>query len=182
MARAAHEKIDRGRGTSLKYQIVTKMVLVYTKNADGEFTCPHCEYTARIQSTMHYHLKKHEGTLPHVCKHCDMRFLQKSYLDMHVKSRHADTLEKKDTFKCPCNNCGYEDIRKSNRRIHFVRVHLKPLVDAIKTKTSVEGCVASCSECNQSFKSMTQFYYHSAGCIKPTEQHPLYNDWMTVRA
>ncbi len=164
------------------YQRIREMVLKYIKNANGDFTCPHCEFTATHQSTMHYHLKKHDGALPHACKHCDMRFLQKSLLDLHVKSRHTETLEKKDMFKCPCSGCGYEDIRKGNRLIHFVRIHLKKLVDGLKTKSTTEGCVASCTECNQSFKSLTQFYYHAASCVKPAQDHPMFNDWMTVRA
>jgi hypothetical protein len=153
------------------------MVLAYHKNESGEFLCQHCQYTAHNQSTMHYHLKKHEGALPHSCKHCDARFLQKSLLDMHIKSRHSETLEHKETFKCPCNGCAYEDLRKGNRLIHFVRVHLKDLTDSLKCKPTDESCIASCKVCSQNFKSLTQFYYHASKCVSPTTEHTLHKEW-----
>jgi len=158
------------------------MVFEYKKNKDGEFICTHCDYTAKNQSTMHYHLKKHEGSLPHPCKHCDARFVQKGLLDMHIKSRHPETLEKKETFKCPCNNCDYEDIRKGNRLIHFLRVHMKDLTDALKAKTTDKACVTSCKSCSKSFKSMTQFYYHAASCVSPTENHAMYAQYASIKA
>lgn len=158
------------------------MVYEYKKNKNGDFICGHCDFTAKNQSTMHYHLKKHEGSLPHPCKHCDARFVQKGLLDMHIKSRHPETLEKKETFKCPCSNCDYEDIRKGNRLIHFLRVHMKDLTLALKVKPSDSIYVASCKTCTKSFKSMTQFYYHAAGCVAPPNDSALYEQFKTVMA
>jgi hypothetical protein len=158
------------------------MVLEYFKNASGEFLCQHCQFTARNQSTMHYHLKKHEGALPHPCKHCDARFLQKSLLDMHIKSRHSETLEEKLTFKCPCEGCVYEDIRKGNRLIHFVRVHLKDLTDSLKCNPTDDSHAASCKACQQTFKSLTQFYYHASKCVAPSKAHPMYTVWNQLKA
>ena len=157
------------------------MPIQYMKNNDGHYVCPHCDVTARIQSTMHYHLKKHEGALPHACKHCDSRFLQKNLLELHIRSRHKEASEVKATFKCPCENCEYEDIRKGNRLIHFVRIHLKELALALQTKTDNDGCATSCSCCNKSFKSMTQFYYHASACVKPTAEHPFYSKWVELQ-
>ena len=154
------------------------MPIHYTKNEEGQFVCPHCDYTARIQSTMHYHMKKHEGALPHACKQCDSRFLQKSLLELHIRSWHT---EKKDTFKCPCENCNYEDIRKGNLVIHFVRIHLKDLTTKLQMKTEDTDYVTSCSCCQKNFKSMTQFYYHSTGCVNPTENHPFYDKWISLK-
>jgi hypothetical protein len=155
------------------------MVYQYQKNTAGDYLCTHCDFTAKNQSTMHYHLKKHEGCLPHPCKHCDARFVQKGLLDMHIKSRHPETLEKKEMFKCPCNNCDYEDLRKGNRLIHFVRIHMKDLSDALKTKS--EGNATACKYCNKTFKSMTQFYYHAASCIKPDSNHSMYSMYERIK-
>ena len=158
------------------------MVLEYFKNATGEFLCQHCQFTARNQSTMHYHLKKHEGALPHPCKICDARFLQKGLLDMHIKSRHSETLEEKETFKCPCKGCPYEDIRKGNRLIHFTRVHLKDLTESLKCKAIDTMYVASCKSCQQNFKSLTQFYYHASKCVDPSSTHPMSAIWNQLKA
>ena len=159
------------------------MSLQYTKNSDGTFLCPHCPYTARIQSTMHYHLKKHEGALPHACKHCNQKFLQKGLLDLHVSARHQETIQiKQDKFKCPCKTCEYEDIRKGNRLIHFLRIHLKDITDGLKTKTTEPNCVTDCSQCKKSFKSITQFYYHASSCVNPSETHPLYSEWISLKS
>jgi len=157
------------------------MSLKYQKNVSGDFICSHCDYTARIQSTMHYHLKKHEGALPHSCKHCNQKFLQKGLLELHISARHQETLtEKKEKFQCPCDTCKYEDIRKGNCLIHFVRVHYKELTEAIKRKSKVEGMCAECDSCKKTFKSMTQFYYHASSCIKPPENTILYTQWRSL--
>ena len=158
------------------------MVLEYQKDDDGTYICQHCQFTARHQSTMHYHLKKHEGALPHACKVCDARFLQKSLLDMHTKSRHPETLESKETFKCPCKGCEYEDIRKGNRLIHFTRVHLRELTESLKCKSTDETCITGCKTCQKNFKSLTQFYYHVSKCVRPTPEHPQYASWSELVA
>ena len=160
------------------------MVFRYIKNEKDEYVCNHCEFTAKNQSTMHYHLKKHDGSL-HPCKYCNARFLQKSLLDMHIRSRHSETIQKKEStqvFSCPCKECSYEDIRKGNRLIHFVRVHLKDLVDALKRKTTTEDRVIDCNSCNNSFKSMTQFYYHASKCVKPSCDHKYYEQWKLINS
>ena len=186
------------------------MSLKYQKNAEGHFICSHCPYTAKNQSTMHYHLKKHDGALPHACKHCNQKFLQKSLLDLHTSARHPNACghcnhkefeykaqldthivtthtnvvakDVKEKFKCPCNSCGYEDLRKGNRLIHFIRVHLKEYTDSLKVKSVEPNCITSCKSCKKSFKSMTQFYYHASNCvIPPQENHALYKDWLAVK-
>ena len=158
------------------------MVYTYVKNDNGEFICPHCKFTSKAQNTMHYHLAKHEGKLPHPCKHCDMRFPQKGVLDIHMKLQHPAALEKKEMFACPCDGCGYQDIRKGNRLIHFLRVHLKDLTEKLKTKTTDEGCVVGCTGCNKSFKSNTMFYYHAHTCVKLEDSHRHYSEWTSIKA
>ena len=157
------------------------MVFIYTKNCNGEFTCNHCEFTAKNQSTMHYHLAGHDGVLPHACKHCSKRFPQKGVLDIHMKLQHPETLETKETFKCPCKGCTYEDVRKGNRLIHFIRIHLKETVEKLKTKCKEEGMVLTCESCKKSFKNTTGFYYHAHQCVKPTANHQWYSEWITLK-
>jgi hypothetical protein len=160
---------------------VQTVVSKYQKNALGQYMCPHCAYTARIQSTMHYHLKKHDGALPHACTHCNQKFLQKSLLDLHISARHEETLEKKqEKFKCPCTGCSYEDFRKGNRLIHFLRVHMKDCTDSLKEKSKESDSVIACKGCLKSFKSVTQFYYHASSCVNPSEQHPYHAQWLEV--
>lgn len=157
------------------------MHLKYIKNDEGIFVCPHCDFTAKHQSTMHYHLKNHEGALPHPCKHCKARFLQRSLLDLHVRSRHPEVLEKKETFKCPCAGCDYEDIRKGNRLIHFLRVHFAKYVESLKETLKTNDKHITCKKCKDSFKSNTQFIYHAKNCIEPEETHEYYKSWLTIR-
>jgi len=151
------------------------MVFIYTKNTAGHFTCRDCVFTTPNQSTMHYHLRNHDGTLTHECKHCDMKFLQKSILDLHIKSRHETT---KNTFSCPC--CDYTDLRKGNCVIHFARIHLKKDTDALKGKPTLPATVAQCTKCTKSFKNMTGFYYHVSNCVQIEKSHPLSEQWKKV--
>ena len=157
------------------------MVFEYKKNESDEYVCHHCNFTAKYQSTMHYHLKKHEGALPHPCKHCDARFMQKSLLDLHIRSRHSKTLEKKDMFECPHEGCEYKDLRKGNRLIHFIRTHLTDIVKHLKLPSKDQGCVASCKSCTKSFKSLSQFYYHASNCVTVDENHPEHNNWVSIK-
>lgn len=191
---------------SLLYSIRNvQMASKYKKNANGEFTCSHCVFVAKNQSTMHYHLKKHEGALPYACNHCNQKFLQKGLLDLHIYSKHPNActqcnvqeftekaqLEKhimmvhdpivpKEKYKCPCEGCEYEDIRKGNCRTHFIRVHLRTFTEAIQQKTNEKGCVTGCNSCNKTFKSMTLFYYHASSCVNLPETHELYSNWISV--
>jgi len=161
---------------------VDSMTTPYKKNEEDRYICSHCPYTARIQSTMHYHLKKHQGALPHACKHCSQKFLQKSLLDLHISARHKEVLQtqEQNKFKCPC--CSYEDIRKGNRMIHFLRVHLKDCTNTLKIPIKdATPYVASCKGCTNQFKSMTQFYYHASSCVTPNETHKYYKDWKSIQ-
>jgi len=70
-------------------------------------------------------------------------------------------------FKCPVTGCPFEGtLTKSNLLIHYVRRHCKE--EAAKLlKTGATG--HECTVCNKSSKSLTGFYYHSAGCITLTD-------------
>ena len=154
------------------------MVFVYNKNSDGTYLCNDCEFTTHNQSTMHYHMKKHVGSLEHECKECEMKFSQKSQLNLHIKSRHSTTPKKE--YTCPC--CPYKDHRKGNCVIHFTRIHLKDITDKLKLKPTEANTVAHCSQCSKSFKSMTLYYYHVSSCIRLTDEHPLKNEWTELLA
>ena len=159
----------------------------YTKNEQGVFICPDCPYTSRNQPTMHYHLKNtHANIRDHVCSYCKIDFSQKALLDLHITARHSDKLKpselKDKMFTCPCNGCDYKDVRKGNRLIHFLRVHLKELVNKLYVDTKETGFVAKCNCCEKDFKSMTQFYYHAGQCVKLPSSHILNNEWISIRA
>lgn len=161
-----------------------RMVYSYIKNDDGTFVCPHCDYTANYQSTMHYHLKKHEDTKPHQCSHCDAKFVQKSRLDLHMRAKHPEhttTPTDKEYFKCPCEGCGYKDLRKANLTIHFARIHLRDLLERLKTTPTSDEATCSCKNCHKEFKSMTHYYYHASSCLSLAPFHPMAPLWSLVR-
>jgi len=105
-----------------------------------------------------------------------MKFLQKSVLDLHIKSKHSDKVKKE--FLCPC--CDYTDLRKGNCIIHFARIHLKELTDKMKQKSAEPNNVAQCSECSKNFKNMTGYYYHLGSCITLEKTHPQYEAWTKI--
>ena len=152
------------------------MVFIYKKNSNNNFICPDCPFTAHNQSTMHYHMRNHDGTLTHECPDCDMKFLQKCVLDLHIKSKHTTATKKE--FSCPC--CTYTDLRKGNCLIHFARIHLKELTDKMKLKAKESSMVAECSECSKNFKNMTGFYYHLGSCVKLPTTHEHYGAWAKI--
>jgi hypothetical protein len=165
--------------TSVPVIKVKAKKLEYKKN-ETSFLCPHCDFTCPLenQSTMHYHLKKHDNFLPHKCKECGMRFLQKSLLDFHMAARHTADTQK---IQCPCADCNYADLRKGNVVIHFLRIHLKDLVSQIQKPAQEEGCVAHCAVCNASFKNTTGFLYHASNCITIQQNHSMFSAWNQVQ-
>ena len=155
------------------------MVYTYNKNSNGEFVCSECKtFKTLNQSTMHYHIKNHEGSLNHECDECDMKFLQKSVLNLHKKSKHSE--DKKNEFNCP--SCSYNDLRKGNCIIHFARIHLKSITDKMKKKITSPEPVTQCTECSKTFKNMTGFYYHVSDCIKLGDDNPMKNEWKKLIA
>jgi hypothetical protein len=146
------------------------MPLKYTKDEDGNFVCPHpgCGFTKRNQSTLHYHMKKHEEQLDHICKTCKKGFLQKQNLDLHIRSKHpevikdASTSEKK--FKCPFDNCEFSTLTKGNCVIHCLRVHFQDEINNMMTKDN-ETKMIYCNECDKEFSSSCAFYYHCKSCL-----------------
>jgi hypothetical protein len=145
------------------------MTLKYVRNEDGHFVCPTCGITKENQNTMHYHMKKHENSLPFLCKFCKKGFLQKQTLDFHIRSKHADQLSDKTvgsdcSFECPFTDCEFCAKTRGNLRTHCIRSHFQDDADKLMLidETNDEIC---CVECEHSFKSKTAFYYHCLECI-----------------
>lgn len=145
----------------------------YKKNAEGHYVCPHCGETKRIQSTMHYHMKKHEGKLPFECNICKKGFLHASTLALHVKAQHQKEQER--MFKCPAAGCTYKGtLTKSNLIIHYVRKHCKQEATAMGAGPDAP---LTCRCCAKETKSLTAFHYHIATCmtIEDTERQAQLN-------
>ena len=137
------------------------MVLEYIKNADGLYVCPACGVTKKLQSTMHYHMKRHDGKLPFECVTCKKQFLHASTLELHRKAQHQK--EEERMFKCPMDKCTYKGtLTKANLLIHYVRKHCKE--EAAATLDDVNDTL-SCKKCSKTCNSMTAFHYHVAGCM-----------------
>jgi hypothetical protein len=146
------------------------MPLKYIKNENGEFVCPHpgCGFTKRNQSTLHYHMKKHEEQLEHVCKVCKKQFLQKQTLELHIRSKHPEIIKDSSTaekkFKCPYDDCNFAALTKGNCIIHCLRIHFQEEINKILVKDE-ETKIIHCNECKKEFSSSCSFYYHCKGCI-----------------
>lgn len=165
----------------------------YQKNSNDEYVCPHCIYTARIMSTMHYHLKKHSGVSDYICTTCNKQFLQKQTLELHIHARHPDkllTVPVKRTIKlrnaageqtsgqalppadppttikvhtCPSKGCEFSSISKGNCRIHCMRIHYGDCSNEHISRGDDGTC--TCTLCDTEFKSLTHAYYHMATCL-----------------
>ncbi len=136
----------------------------YKKNDAGEFVCPTCGVTKRLQSTMHYHMKRHEGKLPFECRICKKSFLHASTLDLHMKAQHEKEQER--MFKCPMPGCTYAGtLTKANLLIHYVRKHCKEEAAAAVAENSPSNSTPICRFCNKGCNSLTAFHYHVASCM-----------------
>jgi hypothetical protein len=166
----------------------TSMPLKYIKNEQGNFVCPHpgCGFTKRNQSTLHYHMKKHEEQLEHVCKTCKKQFLQKQTLDLHIRSKHPEMLKDNITvndkkFKCPFDNCDFNALTKGNCVIHCLRVHFQ---DEIKNMMLINNDTKTieCNDCDKQFNSSCAFYYHCKGCMNIDKKNDKYIKFQSITA
>ncbi len=142
------------------------MPLTYTKNEEGLFVCPHCDYKKSNQSSMHYHMKKHEEQLSHICKTCKKGFLQKQTLDLHIRSKHPELAKTSDSkkFKCPFDGCDFTSMTKGNCVIHCLRIHFQEEIREIMN-VDEETKTIECTKCEQEFNSSCSFYYHTKQCL-----------------
>lgn len=135
----------------------------YARGPDGEYLCPYCPFTAKSKnpSTMHYHIKKHEGIKNYKCAECDQSFIQRSGLTQHIALIHSDCLS--GEIKCPyCSVCTART--KANLFIHIGRVH----GDGWIPRVSGSGpCV--CDGCGKVCQSSGAYYYHAVKCFECPE-------------
>lgn len=183
-------EISRGKkqGTTNTLHVTTHsstMPMKYIKNEDGDFVCPHpgCGFTKRNQSTLHYHMKKHEQQLEHICKTCKKQFLQKQTLDLHIRSKHPelvkDAEEKK--YTCPFDGCNFAALTKGNCIIHCLRVHFQDEINNLMLKDA-ETKTICCTECDKEFSSSCAFYYHCKGCLTFKESDKKYQKLNEIAA
>jgi len=132
--------------------------MTYIRNADGGFVCPECGEIKARQNTMFYHMKKHAGDAPHVCKEpgCGKAFIQKSGLQQHMMQTHPAEGQA-PSWTCPATGCDHVCRMKANLVIHIGRKHgegwIPPLAE--------DGCTG----CKKTFASPTAYYYHAATCF-----------------
>ncbi len=138
----------------------------YVKNAQGEYVCPHCGATERNQSTMHYHLKRHEARLPHVCPHCRKEFLQRGSLAVHLQARHTSRPAAK-AYSCPC--CEQTCSSKDACAVHFLRKHCRDAVATLLEKAAVVAedsyCCQACNKLSNSSKAFLSHLAASTTCL-----------------
>lgn len=139
------------------------MVYQYQKNAAGDFVCHICSAVKKNQSTMHYHLKRHEGKLPFQCPTCKREFLHASVLALHVAARHS----RPSAGELACPVCPYKTLTKANRVLHFLRNHCAEDVAAFRKRCTTP---LACAGCGKACNSPTAHLYHaaSAGCLAPS--------------
>lgn len=166
---------------------VKKQQFSYKRDASGHLICEKCNFkpksTARHPlgnvSTMHYHMKKHEGNYAHICQVCKHGFLHKLTLDTHMAARHPEQNQnsKLEKFQCPVDGCEFISVTKANRRIHFLRKHCHEAVlkNMMEAKTEEGKKEIQCGCCQLKFKSNTAFHYHVGKCLVDhnVDAHPL---------
>lgn len=158
----------------------------YHYNDNGDLVCPHCDkvvpkkanadgtFTSR-QSTMHYHMKTHEG--PFTCRHCNKEYTHELNLKQHMLDQHptkAQEQQGREVFTCPVDGCGHESKTKGNRIPHFLRNHCGNVIQ-VNEVTRNDNKQSSCKLCSTQFKNRASFIYHLATCLVANNQvpHPL---------
>ena len=134
----------------------------YKRAENGDFKCPHCDFTKANQSTVHMHIRaKHSGDFKHKCESCNFETAIKQNLDNHIKAKHPENNNPvvKD-FKCP--GCDFESLTKGGLRSHYLLQHLSSHVIKFQGKNT-NGIV--CTNCGDEFKSKPSFVYHLVNCL-----------------
>jgi len=143
------------------------MLFTYTKNEHGQFVCPDCGAIKNRQNSMHYHMKKHQEDLNHICKCCKKGFLQKQTLDLHIRSKHPEMLkddQQTKKFKCPMENCNFTALTKGNCVIHCLRIHFQEEMKEVMNVHNDTKTI-TCNECETEFQNSCGFYYHCKDCV-----------------
>jgi hypothetical protein len=153
------------------------IALEYIRTEDGQFKCPHCGVQKRIQSTMHYHMRKCSEPNENECTICNTTFYSKQSLAIHNQIRHggaapvqpqAQTQQQQPAkialHSCPIPGCTVKPATKGNRRTHCMRKHFADITD--KYMSRLEHGDYHCSLCSADFSNSTHYYYHAADCLK----------------
>jgi DNA-directed RNA polymerase subunit RPC12/RpoP len=160
----------------------SNMTLKYTKNEQGEYVCPDCGVTKKNQNTMHYHMKKHQEELDHVCTVCHKGFLQKQTLDLHIRSKHPEVLEEEEKkYVCPMDGCSFRAMTKGNFLIHCLRVHFREEIEEMM-EHHADTKSYSCTDCDREFFSSCAFYYHCKDCLILDEQDEKHMLFKTMKS
>ena len=138
------------------------MPLEYIRNGEGHFVCQFCDQIKKNQNTMHYHLKKHEGTLGYECNQCKKQFLHKNSLELHKTAKHTN--DRKESIKCSHEDCTFTALTKANMMIHAMRIHNRTKSLSILQKNEIGP--NNCKKCKKEFSSDTAFYYHAYKCLE----------------
>jgi uncharacterized Zn-finger protein len=138
--------------------------MIYIRNEHGMFVCPTCGITKKNQSTMHYHMKKHEEEMEFKCTKCDKAFIHAQALKIHMDARHGKGKKTKE-HSCPVRDCPFESGNKGNCRTHFLRMHCAKETAEILDRDMETGTI-SCTSCGGEFGSLSAFYYHTVMCIE----------------
>jgi len=108
--------------------------------ATGE--CPFCDWKCKSMkgSTWAMHMsRKHTVELgravdPYKCSQCDKKFCSRSHLNHHVANHHEIILQ-----NCPDKDCRYQGKNRASVVTHYMRKHLKEVVDRCE---AVDGCTS----------------------------------------
>lgn len=152
------------------------MVFEYTKNEAGHYVCHHCGVTKEKQNTMHYHLKKHEGTKSHTCSHCDKAFFQKTALDEHIRIQHMNS---EPCLACPFGDCNKKFQTKGHLRVHVARNHIRDVIDTWICKNKETGSY-TCTCCKKDCKSESAILYHVVDHAKASDDISLQKMLLSV--
>jgi hypothetical protein len=138
------------------------MPFQYERTDDGDYKCPHCDYTKTNQSTVHMHIKaKHSGTFKHKCEHCDYETISKQNLDNHMICKHPNQSEPvaKDVT---CPSCDYKCRTKAHLRSHYLVKHMTKEVNDLMVKKNDS---IQCTCCQKDFPNRNGFLYHCVTCL-----------------
>ena len=98
-----------GNKKNLKYHMMTHL--------PPSFACSKCNRKFVQRSAFKMHLKRHQGILNEVCKHCNKGYLTKISLNSHITYRHFAKM------CCGVSNCSYKTGYKGNYKVHLKENH-----------------------------------------------------------
>ncbi len=151
--------------------------LIYIKNENGHFVCPHCGQVREKQNTMYYHMLTHNGKLPYECSICEKGFTQKQELTLHMQRRHPEeATDEKPEICCPFPNCNFSDVRKGNVKTHCMRKHAEKY-----TKENIDATDGyHCNVCEFESRSAAGIYYHLSSCLVQNDIIPANSGFMKL--